>query len=67
MARTHRLRHFSREQALEVLREAAEIVDELDPPAELREEAFRSAAAMVSKVTLTIEQPGALPDLSVRR
>lgn len=57
------LYHNTREQVVDYLRAAIEIVEELDPPADLREEMFRSAVAMLGAKTINVQAHDVSPVL----
>ena len=62
------LMHNTPEQVREYLREALAIVEELDPPTDLREVAFTKAADLVSGKQIAVEQvvPG-IPGMTIPR
>ena len=60
--------HNTPEQAREYLREALTIVDELDPPADLRPLVFDKACNLVSAKNIAVEQVSAgIPTMAIPR
>jgi hypothetical protein len=60
----HEYPYNTSEQVRDYLTEALLIVDELDPPEDLRGLVFAKAAELVSGKQIVFEQPAMLPDLA---
>lgn len=62
------LENYTREQVADCIRGALELVDELQPPAELRAAAFTEASRLLSSKQVVLEQaPSAIADLGMLR
>jgi hypothetical protein len=68
MAPFTKVNHHTADSALALLRGALALVDELDPPADLREAAFTTAAGLLNSHTLVPSgPPQVLPAMAIPR